>query len=67
MPIALTMDEMREVALAIDAYREALERLHGNHAVGDSISALKSARIKITRECEGATSPGTPRAASAAD
>lgn len=42
---------MREVVLAIDAYRQALERHNGSGSVSASIRALESARLKINREC----------------
>jgi hypothetical protein len=54
MSLQLSADEMREVVLAIDAYRQALERHNGSGSVGSSIRALESARAKIYRECRGA-------------
>jgi len=51
---------MREVALAIDAYREALEHMQGTHAVVDCISALVSARMKIARECDSVAATDLP-------
>lgn len=54
MSIQLSADEMREVVLAIDAYREALERYNGSGSVGSSIRALESARAKLHRECRRA-------------
>jgi hypothetical protein len=61
MAISLTKDEMREVALAIDAYRDALERVQATHTVTDCILALKSARLKIAKECEETSTAGSLR------
>ena len=54
----LTAEEVREVVLAIDAYRQALERCHGRHTVADSIRALNTARGKVLAGPE----TGVPRA-----
>jgi hypothetical protein len=51
MSVQLTPDELREVVLAIDAYKEALERFNATGSVGSSIRALQTAREKINREC----------------
>ena len=66
MSIQLSADEMREVVLAIDAYRQALERHNASGSVGSSIRALESARLKINREClkADAAASGRWRAAS---
>lgn len=54
MSIQLTADEMREVVLAIDAYRQSLERLQSSRSTGSSIKVLESARAKINSECRRA-------------
>ena len=51
MSVQLTPDELREVVLAIDAYKEALERYNATGSVGSSIRALQTAREKMNREC----------------
>ncbi|HWQ52039.1 MAG TPA: hypothetical protein VN442_00040 [Bryobacteraceae bacterium] len=53
MSIELSADEMREVVLAIDAYRQSLERIKGSRSAGSSIRALESARAKINSQCRG--------------
>lgn len=64
MSIQLSADELREVVLAIDAYRQALERLNGSGSVGSSIRALESARGKLHRESRRASGAETWRTAS---
>ncbi len=64
MSIQLSADEMREVVLAIDAYRAALERHNGSGSVGSSIRALESARAKLHRECRRTDAAGQWRTAS---
>jgi hypothetical protein len=57
MPLQLTPDELREVALAIDAYKQALERYNNTGSAGSSIRALQTAREKINRACREAVDP----------
>ena len=58
MSVQLTPDELREVVLAINAYKEALERHNGSGIVGSSIRALETAREKINRACRQAQAAG---------
>lgn len=59
MSVQLTPDELREVVLAIDAYREALERFNSTGSVGSSIRALQTAREKMNRESRRVESAAT--------
>lgn len=43
---------MREVCLAIAAYRQALEQRNGSGVIDESIHLLEQARNKIAREWE---------------
>jgi hypothetical protein len=49
MPLQLTPDELRELALAIDAYKEELERYRNTGSANSSLRALQTAREKINR------------------
>jgi phage shock protein A len=49
MSLQLTADELCELALAIDAYKEALERFNNTGSANSSIRALQTAREKINR------------------
>jgi len=54
MAINLTVEEMREVSLAIAAYQHALEQRNGSGAITETLHCLETARNKIAREWEKA-------------
>jgi hypothetical protein len=64
MALQLTLDEMREVCLAIAAYRQALEQRNGSGVIDDAITCLDEARGKITREWKKQEGVDTKTAAS---
>lgn len=52
MALYLSPDELREVSLAILAYKEALDQHNASGVIGESIRTLEAARHKIALEWE---------------
>ncbi len=50
MAVELTPDELREVSLAIVAYKAALDKCDATGAAAETVRLLESARAKIARE-----------------
>jgi hypothetical protein len=61
MALYFTSDELREISLAIGAYRQALDQHNGKGAISETLRALESARSKILAEWETVDCEAHPR------